>query len=226
MNCLWGMAGATNFQKRSTMPDLSFEAQAWENGYQHVAGIDEAGRGPLAGPVVAAAVIFRERDLPEDVTGSLDDSKRLNAAKREFLFDRVTEIADVGVGYSDVDEIDEINILWATMAAMGRALSALPIAADYALIDGNRIPDLDCPAEAIIKGDGRSFSIAAASVIAKVTRDRLMAELAVFHPGYGWEKNAGYGTAAHRNALEALGVTKHHRKTFAPINNMLSPRLI
>ncbi|MDA0239049.1 MAG: ribonuclease HII [Proteobacteria bacterium] len=208
------------------MPDLSFEVQAWGDGYHHVAGIDEAGRGPLAGPVIAAAVVFRERQLPDDVSSVLDDSKRLSEKKREWLFDRITEIAHVGVGRAEVDEIDDINILQATMAAMARSVGALPVDTDYALVDGNRIPKLDCPAEAVVKGDGRSFSIAAASIIAKVTRDRLMSELAILFPGYDWEKNAGYGTEAHRKALETLGVTKHHRKTFAPINNMLSPRVI
>jgi ribonuclease HII len=208
------------------MPDLNFEAQAWGNGYHHVAGIDEAGRGPLAGPVIAAAVVFKTHQLPEDVSAVLDDSKRLNARKREWLFDRIAEIAHVGVGRAEVDEIDDINILQATMAAMARAIGSLPVNTDYALVDGNRLPALECPAEAVVKGDGRSFSIAAASIIAKVTRDRLMTELANLFPGYGWEKNAGYGTEAHRKALETLGVTKHHRKTFAPINNMLSPRVI
>lgn len=196
------------------MPDFSFE-------YQYdapVAGIDEAGRGPWAGPVVAAAVILDPAHVPE----GLDDSKKLSAKRRAALAEEIRAGAAVGVGIGSVEEIDRINIARANDLAMARAVAALPQRPAFLLIDGNWVPrNLDLPARAIPKGDTLSQSIAAASVIAKVTRDGIMAELSTIHPGYGWERNQGYGTAEHRAALDRLGVTAHHRRSFKPIHNML-----
>ncbi len=196
------------------LPDFSFELQASGT----VCGVDEAGRGPWAGPVVAAAVILDPSKMP---TG-LNDSKKLSKIRRETLFDQICAQAQVGIGISEVQEIDRINILQASFAAMRRAISDLPMVPDHALIDGNRIPaDLRCSAEAVVKGDARSLSIAAASIIAKVTRDRIMVTLSQQFPGYGWEKNAGYGVKAHSEALDRLGVTPHHRVSFKPIHKIL-----
>ena len=190
-------------------PDLEFERRA----PQPVAGIDEAGRGPWAGPVVAAAVILDPRRIP----AGLDDSKKLPAARRQALHDELMVSARTGIGAAGVDEIDRLNILEATMLAMSRALAALPVPPAHALVDGTRAPLFACPATTVVKGDARCLSIAAASIIAKVTRDRLMADLARSFPGYGWERNAGYGTPEHRRALECLGLTPHHRRSFRPI---------
>lgn len=196
-------------------PDYSFEREAPAS---PVVGVDEAGRGPWAGPVVAGAVILDPERIPE----GLNNSKKLTAKKREALFEALHQVAEIGVGIADVEEIDRLNILRAADLAMGRAIADLPRAPGFALIDGNRIPaSIPCPAEALVKGDGRSLSIAAASIIAKVTRDRIMAELAKNFPEYGWERNAGYGVPAHRAALISCGVTPHHRKSFAPIHKML-----
>ncbi len=195
------------------MPNFSLESQAGGS----VAGIDEAGRGPWAGPVVAAATILNPKTLPESLLQRLDDSKKLNRTIRETLFAELQGHAAIGVGTADVGEIDSINILQATLLAMRRALDDLPVQPDFALVDGNRAPDLPCPCQTVIKGDGRSLSIAAASIVAKVTRDRLMRRLAQEFPGYGWERNAGYGTAEHKTALQRLGITPHHRRSFAPI---------
>ena len=182
-----------------------------------VAGIDEAGRGPWAGPVVAAAVILDPHDIPVGIA----DSKALKAAQREALLPAIEAAAEVGVGQASVAEIDDLNILAATMLAMRRAVAALPRPPALALVDGNRDPGLACPTRCIVKGDARCQAIAAASIVAKVTRDRIMAGLAAAHPGYGWERNAGYGTAQHRAALARLGVTPHHRRSFAPIRQQL-----
>jgi len=198
------------------VPDLSLERELGGT----VVGIDEAGRGPWAGPVIAAAVVL-PADLPAELSGGLDDSKKLSAPRREALFAILEKCACIGVGRAEVDEIDRLNILQATMAAMVRAFEALGVTPDAALIDGNRAPALPCRAVPVVKGDGRSLSIAAASIVAKVTRDREMAALARAHPGYGWERNKGYGTAAHAAALERLGVTDHHRKSFKPVFNIL-----
>ncbi|MEQ8710664.1 MAG: ribonuclease HII [Rhodospirillales bacterium] len=195
------------------MPDFTFERCA----AHPVAGIDEAGRGPWAGPVVAAAVILGETDLAADMLALLDDSKKLTAKRRDMLFDQITGTALVGVGMADVTEIDELNILNATYLAMQRATANLPVAPAFALVDGNRLPELPCPAQAIVKGDSKCFSIAAASVVAKVFRDRLMGELAETYPGYGWARNAGYGTAQHHAAIIKHGITPHHRRSFKPI---------
>jgi ribonuclease HII len=195
------------------VPNFSLESQAGGK----VAGIDEAGRGPWAGPVVAAAAILDPATLPDSLLDHLDDSKKLTRKIREALFEELQGAAAIGVGMADIDEIDRINILQATLLAMRRALDNLPVQPDFALVDGNRMPDLSCPCQTVIKGDGRSLSIAAASIVAKVTRDRLMGRLAEEFPGYGWERNAGYGTAEHKAALERLGITPHHRRSFAPI---------
>ena len=200
-----------------TRPDFAFEAAAIARGLTRVAGVDEAGRGPLAGPVVAAAVILDPAQVPE----GLNDSKRLSAAARARLFDAIHATAQVGVGQASVAEIDAMNILRASHLAMVRALAALgPV--DHALIDGNLIPrDMPCPAEVLVKGDARCLSVAAASIIAKVTRDRIMVDLAQQFPGYGWDANAGYPTQSHRDALRNLGVTPHHRRSFAPVHQIL-----
>ena len=199
------------------MPDWSEEKRFLAGGARRVAGVDEVGRGPLAGPVTAAAVVLDPRRVPE----GLDDSKKLSLAARERLFDEIMASAVVSVAHASVEEIDALNILYASHLAMERAVAALrPVC--HALVDGNMIPkELGCPATALVKGDSRSLSIAAASIVAKVTRDRLMVDLAQQYPGYGWEKNAGYPTKMHREALETLGVTPHHRRSFKTVHNML-----
>jgi ribonuclease HII len=194
----------------------NFEREAAHGGL--VAGIDEAGRGPLAGPVVAAAVILDPAGL--DGLSGLDDSKVLSKARREDLYARLPGCARIGVGAASVAEIDRRNILGATLLAMSRALAALGAEPDLALVDGNRAPALPCPVETIIRGDAACLSIAAASVVAKVTRDRIMTRLAGIYPDYGWERNAGYGTAQHRDALIRHGITPHHRRSFSPINQL------
>lgn len=189
-----------------------------------IAGVDEAGRGPWAGPVVAGAAILNHATLPDALVRGLDDSKKLSAEKREALFEhlKTCDAAICAIGISSVDEIDRLNILQATYLAMSRAVDGLGKKIDTALVDGNRAPPLSCRVQTIIKGDGLSLSIAAASIAAKVTRDRIMMDLAKAHPGYGWETNMGYGTAAHQRALSKLGVTPHHRRSFAPIRALLS----
>jgi ribonuclease HII len=184
----------------------------------HVCGVDEAGRGPLAGPVVAAAVIFRHGRIPK----GLNDSKQLAEDDREDFYPRIFEMAvAVGVGEATVGEIDLVNIRQATHLAMARAVRALPVAASVALVDGNDPPALPCPCETLVGGDGISVSIAAASIVAKVTRDRMMRALHDHHPGYGWISNKGYGTPEHYEGLRRHGVTVHHRRSFAPIHNIL-----
>ncbi len=185
----------------------------------NIAGIDEAGRGPLAGPVVASAVIFKDIDGCHDFIKELDDSKKLSAKKRDILFDTIKEIAHVGIGIATVQEIDTYNILQATFMAMNRAIDGLCIKPDIALIDGNHNPKgAKVKTHPVIKGDNKSFSIAAASVIAKVTRDRIMRDLDKVYPQYNWKSNSGYGVKAHIEAINTFGITEHHRKTFAPIN--------
>ncbi len=194
------------------MPDFTFENNAKANGYKLVCGVDEAGRGPLAGPVCAAAVI-----LPEncEIEG-LNDSKKLTEKKREALFDVIIEKAVAcSVAFGTLEEIEQYNILNATYLAMNRAIEGLKIPADYALIDGNRIPtDIKVPCETVVKGDAKSCSVAAASVLAKVTRDRLLLEYAEQYPEYSFEKHKGYGTAAHYEAIRKYGVTPIHRLSF------------
>lgn len=180
-----------------------------------IVGIDEAGRGPLAGPVVAAAVIMQNK------IDGINDSKKLSAKKREVLFKQIMENAEVGIGVASVREIDNINILQATMLAMQRAYENLGIAADLVLVDGNKVPKISCPdLQAIIGGDAIIYQISAASIIAKVTRDRIMYELDKQFPQYLWKNNAGYGSKAHLNAIADFGATEHHRLTFAPIKYM------
>ena len=196
------------------MPDFSIEDQY----PAPIAGIDEAGRGPWAGPVVAAAVVLDREALPE----GLNDSKQLSQKKREMLFELIRQSARIGVGIGTVEEIDCLNIARANDLAMERAVAALQPPPAFLLIDGRWVPrGLSHPARAVIKGDALSLSIAAASIIAKVTRDRIMADLAQHHPGYAWETNQGYGTRAHAEALTRLGVTPHHRRSFKPIHNIL-----
>ena len=198
-------------------PDFRFESQALAAGATRVAGVDEAGRGPLAGPVVAAAVQLDPGRIPP----GLDDSKKLTAAARARLFDLLMSVAQVAIAQASVEEIDRLNILRASHLAMERAVAGLG-GVEVALIDGNLIPaGLSCRAQALVGGDARCLSIAAASIIAKVTRDRIMVDLAQQFPGYGWDRNAGYPTAAHREALLRLGVTPHHRRSFAPVHKAL-----
>ncbi len=203
------------------MPDYLLEKQA--GGV--VCGVDEAGRGPWAGPVVAGAAILTPACLDADWTGGLDDSKKLSPARRESLFGLLLAETPTGVGLASVAEIDSLNILQATMLAMARAVDNLirghGLTPSLALVDGNRPPVLVCPAQCVVGGDRKSLSIAAASIIAKVSRDAMMADLARQYPDYGWERNAGYGTPEHRRALADYGVTPHHRRSFAPIRRIL-----
>ncbi len=207
------------------MPDFSLETRLGAGRGRVVVGIDEAGRGPWAGPVVAAAVWLAPEALPAGLLERIDDSKRLTRQTREALCRALQEAgpaaARIGIGESGVAEIDRLNILQASLLAMARAVAGLEHAPDAALVDGNKAPRLSCPAETVVKGDGRSLSIAAASIIAKVTRDRHMSDLSARHPGYGWERNQGYGTAEHRAALARLGVTPEHRRSFRPVREML-----
>lgn len=206
------------------MPDWAYEDDALAKGAKVIAGIDEAGRGPWAGPVVAGAVVLDREAVPAELLSRLDDSKKLKPRAREELFGALTGVARVGIGQADVTEVDQLNILQATMLAMARAVMDLSEPSpDFALVDGNRSPDLTCDMECVVKGDAKSLSIAAASIVAKVTRDRIMAALDERYPGYGWARNAGYGTREHQNALARLGVTPEHRRSFAPIRNILSP---
>ena len=196
------------------MPTLDLELAAGGR----VAGVDEVGRGPLAGPVLAAAMVFT-RPVPPGLATLIDDSKRLSAEQRNIAFAALHDFsgAEIAVGAASVPEIARLNILHAALLAMRRAVSRLPALPDLALIDGNRAPALPCPTRCVIGGDAVSLSIAAASIVAKVLRDRAMARLAQRFPGYGWEANAGYGTASHRAALHRLGATPHHRADFGTV---------
>lgn len=199
------------------LPDDAFEAAAQLRGLVRVAGIDEVGRGPLAGPVTAAAVVLDMARLPR----GLADSKVLTAARRAALAAELAEVAEVSIAHATVEEIDRLNILQASLLAMERAVAGLR-AVDHCLIDGNKIPKgLQGKAEAIVKGDARCLSIAAASIVAKVARDAIMVDLAQQFPGYGWERNAGYPSAGHLAALINLGVTPWHRRSFKPVHNRL-----
>ena len=187
-------------------------------GLTRIAGVDEVGRGPLAGPVTAAAVVLDPAALPE----GLNDSKVLTARRREVLREAIMTSAEVSIAHASVAEIDDLNILRASHLAMERAIAGLARPPDHVLIDGNLIPrGLTLPATAIVKGDARSLSIAAASIVAKITRDAIMWDLAQQFPGYGWETNAGYPSKSHRLALQNLGVTPHHRRSFKPVHNIL-----
>ena len=208
------MAGSRRQQEQ---PDLSLERAAGGR----VAGVDEAGRGPWAGPVVAAAVVFGVGDPPPQVRAMITDSKLLTAEQRAALKPVILTFADAAAGIASVAEIDSMNILQATLLAMRRAVARLAEIPDLALVDGNRPPHLPCRVRTVVGGDRKSLSIAAASIVAKVTRDRLMVRLAADYPGYGWERNAGYGTAEHRAGLARLGPCVHHRRSFRPIRELL-----
>ena len=207
------------------MPDFSLEDGLGLGPAGVGAGIDEVGRGPLAGPVVAAAVVIDRAHCPAKFLCGLEDSKRLTRARRARLVKVLENITVFGLGWVERDEIDRINVLQAAMRAMRLAAAdlserlAFPL--DWALVDGNHDPHLPCPTRTVVKGDNRSLSIAAASIIAKVTRDHHMSELSKRHPGYGWERNAGYGTAEHLDALRRLGPTPEHRESFAPVRAVL-----
>lgn len=207
------MGKQLGFFNHQIVPDFSIE----ETYSGFVAGLDEAGRGPLAGPVVAAAVILD----PERIPDGLNDSKKLSRGRRESLFGEIQETAKVAFGLASVPEIDEINILQASLLAMRRAIEKLPLKPCACLVDGNQDPGLGYPTRCLVKGDGRSFSIAAASIMAKVFRDRIMAGLAKEYPDYGWDTNAGYGVPHHLKALDAVGPSPHHRKTFHPVRGIL-----
>jgi len=204
---------------------LEYERQAWSAGYQRVAGVDEAGRGPLAGPVVAGAVVFDPEFLRRETEASLKgltDSKKLSEKRREHFFELFHELPHVSfaTGMAEVEEIDSLNILRATHIAMARALSALKPLPAMALVDGLPVPNLPCASTAIVGGDHLSFSIAAASIIAKVTRDRMMVEFDNVFPGYGFAKHKGYGTREHMAALKKLGPCPIHRRSFSPVSQM------
>ncbi len=220
------------------MPDFALETElrarhgaragAGTAGGALVIGLDEAGRGPWAGPVVAAAAWLDPVRCPAELVRGLDDSKRLSPARRAELLAVLEDCAArglvaLGLGEVGVAEIDDVNILQASLRAMARAAADLAAgcgrAPDAALVDGNKLPDLPCPAETVVRGDGRSLSIAAASILAKETRDRHLTALAQAHPGYGWERNRGYGTPEHRAALARLGVTAEHRRSFRPVRD-------
>lgn len=205
------------------MPDFSLENAARDEGFLVVAGVDEAGRGPWAGPVVAGAAILEPGVVPEQLLSRLDDSKKLKTALRAELFALLIETPGVtlSTGQASVEEIDTHNILEATMMAMRRAVAGLAVPPGLILVDGNRTPSMPCPVKAVVKGDGISLSIAAASIAAKETRDRIMDDLAQVHPGYGWDSNAGYGTPQHQAGLAKLGVTPHHRRSFKPIKRLV-----
>lgn len=209
------------------MADFSYENAARRDGVLGpIIGVDEVGRGPWAGPVFACAALIFEQDAPADLLDALEDSKKLSRARRERLAPEIDRAGVVALGVAEVEEIDRLNVLNASMLAMSRAVAALTDAIGaspgLALVDGNRAPALECAAQTIVKGDGVSASIAAASIFAKVARDRHMATLATQYPGYGWERNAGYGVQEHAHGLQRLGPTIHHRRTFKPIAKLLT----
>lgn len=209
---------------RASLPGLHLESQLLQQGYWPICGVDEVGRGPLAGPVVAAAVSLPLRgDLPDSLVG-LDDSKQLSAARRNRFLSVIRSVAEgIHIGVASPEEIDRLNIRQATLLAMARAVQGLALGETaFVLVDGRDLPsDLPCPGRAVIRGDQQSVSIAAASVVAKETRDALMVELAARHPGYGWEHNSGYPTDAHLCALRKLGACVQHRRSFAPVRQVL-----
>lgn len=207
------MANRDSHPVRDDGPTFELESAEMALGNGPVAGVDEAGRGPWAGPVVAAAVVLDPAAIPSGI----DDSKALDAGIREALYTLILASAHVGVGVADVERIDRDNIHRATMFAMTEAVAALGLRPGLVLVDGNKLPLLKYPARAIVKGDARCLSIAAASIVAKVTRDRAMIELARAYPGYGFERHKGYGTPEHKAALDRLGVTPLHRRSFKPI---------
>jgi ribonuclease HII len=214
-------SGTRRSRKHSqTRPDeasFDFEKHGLAAGHQVIAGVDEAGRGPWAGPVVAAAVILDPTRIPQGIA----DSKKLTEARREELFEEILKAAKFGIAFADPERIDRDNILAATMWSMQRAVAELAPSPDLVLVDGNRAPQFDCRVQTIVKGDAKSLSIAAASIIAKVTRDRMMIRFDAQYPGYGFASHKGYGTAAHQEALQRLGPTPLHRRSFKPVRTML-----
>ncbi len=222
-------AGATGGPEGpAAVPDFLMETAHGAGRGRVVVGVDEAGRGPWAGPVTAAAVWLDPERLTTAFREGLDDSKKLPRPTREAIFEEMLALASaaeppvvLALGEAGVEEIDRLNILEASLLAMARAVSALAVRPDVALVDGRQAPRLGCRVTTLVGGDARCLTIAAASIAAKVTRDRLMARLAATHPGYGWDTNAGYGTAEHRSALARLGVTPHHRRSFRPIREAL-----
>jgi len=203
------------------MPDLAIETEHGRLAGTIICGIDEAGRGPWAGPVVAAAIIL-PFDLPAELARQIDDSKRLTRRRREQISAALEAVAPHGIGQASAGEVDRLNILQATFLAMRRAIESLTPAPQLALVDGNRCPVLPCPATPVVGGDRRSMSIAAASIIAKVARDKLMRDLALTYSTYGWDHNAGYGTAEHARAIRRHGITPEHRQSFRPISESLA----
>ena len=207
------------------MPDFSLEESLGLSTSAVIVGVDEVGRGPLAGPVTAAAVFVDRQKITSDLLTKIDDSKKIAQKKRATISKQIESIAIIGIGWASSGEIDQLNILEATMLAMQRAIFSLQkqiiLDPDYILIDGNKVPRLDFPSKAIVRGDEKSLSIAAASIVAKSKRDAFMTSLSKLYPGYGWEKNAGYGTREHLAAIEREGITIHHRRSFKPIANYL-----
>ena len=207
------------------MPDFSLEESLGLSTSAVIVGVDEVGRGPLAGPVTAAAVFFDRQKITSDLLTKIDDSKKIAQKKRATISKQIESIAIIGIGWASSGEIDQLNILEATMLAMQRAIFSLQkqiiLDPDYILIDGNKVPRLDFPSKAIVRGDEKSLSIAAASIVAKNKRDAFMTSLSKLYPGYGWEKNAGYGTGEHLAAIEREGITVHHRRSFKPIAKYL-----
>ena len=200
------------------MPDLSIEKKKNNLNYKLIAGVDEAGRGPWAGPVYSAAVILDTANIPAEI----NDSKKMSEKKRNEIYSRIVSEHHCAVGIADVNEIDELNILQASLLSMKRAITNLLLKPDFVLIDGAHKPALDIDSENIIKGDNKSLSIAAASIIAKVERDQFMKKIDEEYPHYNWKKNKGYGTKEHQNALNLHGISEHHRKSFSPIRKILS----
>ena len=207
------------------MPDFSLEESLGLSTRAVILGVDEVGRGPLAGPVTAAAVFVDRQKITLDLLTKIDDSKKIPPKQRATISKQIEGIAIIGVGWASSSEIDQLNILEATMLAMQRAIFSLRkqiiLDPDYILIDGNKVPRLDFPSKAIVRGDEKSISIAAASIVAKSKRDAFMTSLSKLYPYYGWEKNAGYGTREHLVAIEREGITAHHRRSFKPIANYL-----
>ena len=200
------------------MPDLSIEKNKNNLNYKLIAGVDEVGRGPWAGPVYSAAVILDISKIPAEI----NDSKKMSEKKRDEIYSRIVSEHHYSIGVADVNEIDELNILQASLLSMKRAITNLHLNPDFVLIDGVHRPNLDIDSENIIKGDSKSLSIAAASIIAKVERDQFMKKIDEEYPCYNWKKNKGYGTKEHQNALNIHGISKHHRKSFSPIRKILS----
>ena len=200
------------------LPDFDVETGLIKKGYKAIAGVDEVGRGCIAGPVTAAAVILN----PQKIPSGLNDSKKVNFKNREKIFQSIQDTCTFCVAHSSVEEIDQINILQASLLSMKRAILGLSIKPDFVLIDGNKSPgNLESESETIVKGDSKSLSIAAASIVAKVTRDRFMSRLDKEFPGYDWSQNAGYPTKLHKSAILNIGITPYHRRSFKPVYNIL-----